>query len=976
MSLCTGCAWMQVAQLLKQMEESNGIAHSLSPASNFMDPETFVLCAMFRPRRCQFPLCRFIRTKHDHIVAASIQDAKSRTLAQCEASLAEHTSAEWQSTKRDLLVSLGLQSIPQQLAAAGAGTAGGAGAGAQVLPTLTSSQNAPLPTVTESLPASVEQYAVAVDTLLTPPAGVSSTGLPLVSQLAAAAESTLSSAGMSTDLASDVLLPWRVLRHVARGEGAAAYPRAGAFSQTYLAGDAEESPLLGPMGAFWAGGSLAFLETYSSEVVEAVLSQTPASALGAPRLPTGPLADAVIARHALYMKLRLRKSWDELALGSAQHVTLSGGLKVPFWATLWHLLRFGAWLSPGAASDGGVRRHAAIEFVKEFSADGAPSQPRSLLLLALEAVLGVLHEVQSGAFDGSMPGQAAVQRLSEEQRTALRKVSTAVDSLAARGHDVDFMTLAPGGGSMDIFCAAVLQLLDPRVLVDAEEGVDTSAVTASRVDFLWSHVWAASLVALAEAPWAGGDGAAPYTLVDLGQDVVMDMGAQEWDPEGTTPYDFAKVCLLCGQPEAAVSHLAQFGSSSNPHCAVEDAVHLAVAAHHCGLLRTVSPLAARGQPTTGGLLLHAVSVRGNDPTAGLQLLSDTGGVFFERGAFALDLTTLLSEFRKERLRGDPSRAAQYFAVLGSVGCAPQSASASGSSDVHCEARDRSQLLFELLNATRAYDSLAGNLSSDLAPQGNGMLDMIAANSAYTQLHVSELLQITARAAQRAGEEGRWMDAYQCHLRACNSAAALNTLVMQLASALVSGNGTAAWRDAALQFQRSSLARLSDASPAAPVEGSSAQARMQASAVSLDGNQYSENVAVLGKLLTMLGAADSARSGKHADVVAALDREGLLPSGAADDQFWSRAAGPSNSMASKDVLQHPAVHHALFFALRLASHSLVAMYQAGARMAGSAGGAAQTRARAAALLASGARSSAVLSSEQLDELRRILMPVRQ
>jgi len=891
-------------------------------------------------------------------------------------------SAEWQSTKRDLLVSLGLQSVPQQLSTAAVSSAGGSGAAAQVLPALISSQQAPLATVTESLSASVEQYAVAVDTLLTPPSGISSAGLPLVSQLASAAEATLASAGMNTDLASDLLLPWRVLRHVARGEGGASHPRAGAFAQAYLAGDADESPMLGPLGVFWAGGSLAFVEAYSSEVVETVLAQTPASSLGAPRLPAGPLADAVIARHALYMQLRLRKNWDELALGSTQHVTLSGGLKVPFWATLWHLLRFGAWLSPGAAGDSAGRRHAAIEFVKEFASDNSPTQPRSLVLLALEGVLGVLHAVQCAPYDGRQPGQAAVQQLSEEQVHALRKVSAAVDALSARGQDVDYMTLQPGSGGTDVFCAAVLQLLDPRVLVDAEDGVDTSAVTASRQDFLWSHLWASSLAALAEAPWVGGDGQPPYTLCDLGHDVVLDMGAQEWDPEGNTPYDFAKVCLLCGQPEAAVSHLAQFGGGSNPHSAVEDAVHLAIAAHHCGLLRTVSPLATRGLPSAGGLLLHPVAVRGNNPASGLQLLSDTAGVFFERGAFALDLTTLLSEFRKERLRGDPSRAAQYFAVLGSVGCAPlpSASTPSTASTAHSEARDRSQLLFELLNATRAYDSLAGNLSSDLTPQGNGMLDTIAANSTYTQLHAGELLQITARAAQRAGEEGRWMDAYQCHLRACNSAAALNTLLMQLANAVVGSQSAAEWRDAALQFQRSPLARLADA-PSGAVEAAassgSVRARLQASAVPLDGNRYTDNIAVLSKLISVLSASDAARAGKHADVIAVLDREGLLPSGAASDQFWRRAAAGSGSIApNSDVLHHPAVRHVLFAVLRLAAHSLVAVYQTGARVAGSAAGSAQHRHRATALLSSAALSSGLITSEQFDELHRILMPVRQ
>ncbi len=255
-------------------------------------------------------------------------------------------SAEWQNTKQDLLVSLGLQTVPMHVSGMTAG-AGGTGAATGVLPGLSSSQRTSSTAAHAPLPASVQQFTLPVDALVTPTAGMHSKALPLVSNLAAAAESTLSSAGMETGLASDLLLPWRVLRHVVRGERGAQGPQAGAFAQAYLAPQLQQSPLVGNLGVFWAGGSLNFMETYSSEVVDAVLRET-----GGASVPWGPMADAVIMRHALYMKKRLQQDWDALGLDNTQHVTLpNSAVTVPFWAMLWHLLRFGGWLSPARDFD-------------------------------------------------------------------------------------------------------------------------------------------------------------------------------------------------------------------------------------------------------------------------------------------------------------------------------------------------------------------------------------------------------------------------------------------------------------------------------------------------------------------------------------------------------------------------------------------------------------------------------------------------
>jgi hypothetical protein len=607
--------------------------------------------------------------------------------------------------------------------------------------------------------------------------------------------------------------------------------------------------------------------------------------------------------------------------------------------------------------------------VEQFAVDASSSQPR--LLLALQAVLSVLDDVQGATFTGTLPGQTVVEALGVEAREALRSVSQALNEMAAQQCDVDPITLQPRAGSVDVFCAGVLQMLDPRVRVDADDAIDTSALNASPQDFLWSRLWSASLVALATASWSGANNELPYSLGDLAHEAVVEMGALEWDPEGNKPYEYAKMCLLCGQPEAAVAHLAERGSVGNPTSALEDAVHLAVAAHHNGLLRTVSPLAVREQPQTGGLLLHAVAVRGNNPAVGTQLYA-SDDMFFEHGAFALDFTTLLSKFRSARLRQDPSRAAQYFCILGSVGCA----TAAGAPQFS-ESQDRNQMLFELLNASHEYDSLIGNVSSDLTPHCNGTLDLVVSNAVYTQLQPADLYRITERAALRAADEGRWLHAYRCQLRACNAAAALSILTTQISNSLLQPDSAerTVWRRYALQFRSSSLGSFPDIAEQAISQGDSdSMARLRASAQPLDGFRYSDCVQVLRKLLAVLDATDAALQSQHSEAIAILDSQHLLPTGSSGDQFWQSVVPTAGSTGSS--MGHPALQQAIFAVLQLAAGCFVAQFQAGRSVAGSGTGAARIRVRAAALHSTDSRIACPLSGAQVDELRRLVLPLTQ
>lgn len=914
-----------------------------------------------------------MRTYHDRIIATVVEESKARSLGQCEAELERHVTAEWQRTKNDLLVCLGLQTVLPSTPSATISAPGGAGGAAAANVSVgLAPGSAPLSTPT-ALPPALQHYAAQVEAIVLAGRGGTSVGdvhaLPVATKFHDAATSTFADAG--GDMAQGeptVLQVWRALQHVVR-EASGASLRAGEYADSYLAASLTASPLAGPFGVFWAGGSTAFLESFSEQAMRGVA----ATSHLAPGLPLGGDSSALLASSAAYMRLRLGGDLDTVTPPGAHHVVLPRVGEVPFWPLLWHLLRMG--LRTGGEGPGGElaggQGSAALDLVA-LDTGATPASPNTLFL-AVQAALLVHWDVQSSPYaEGSVPGSAAVAALSPQHIRAVRRVAECLEH--AQGKTVRPSTLehedVPEGN--DIYAVACLTLLAgqvPDFNLEHDSTVDCVDVEQGPSDFLWVRLWAVGQTALITHLTTDPG----YTMTDVATELVLDMGAAYWDPQQQEPYQYARLCLLAGQVEAAVDYIAAHGQAENPGGHLEDAVHLALAAHHYGLLRTVSPLTLRDRQCTVGVTLHAVAVQGNDPAAGRGLFAQREQ-FFSTGALALDLTTLLTKFRQARLRSEPQRAAQYFSLLGSAG-----AGGVNSITAREEAKDRAQLLLELLHASPDLGGLVGHMGPDHMPRADGTLNCIAENSAYTCLTPTSLYDILQRAALGAASEGRWQHAFELQLHAGNSASALSILVQRLAALLPETDSSerSQWHAKAHTFQRSALARLADvpggaaAGDAGHLVGQGMQARLASTAVPLEGFPYSVVLAVLRTLLKVYEAADMAMSSRHGQALAQLQAAGVLPT-PEDGTFWNRVSRDFSRGSSPDPLQHVAMRKVLFSVLRLAMQCLVAQYTAHVSGAGLSSGAELTALRrsAQALYSISPQATPPLTPSQVDELRRL------
>lgn len=218
-------------------------------------------------------------------------------------------------------------------------------------------------------------------------------------------------------------------------------------------------------------------------------------------------------------------------------------------------------------------------------------------------------------------------------------------------------------------------------------------------DWLWAH-----LVVSRET--VDGPLQDRYTLLDV-QRTVLNFGSKHFNPSGKSPGLYFQMLLLCGLFEAAVSYALTF-------CPV-DAVHYAIALAYYGLLRVSKP-------------------EDTEDSDGSYLSVD------KKDQQVLHFARLIGHYTRDFRRSDAVDAVDYLVLL-------------------CFYRDQEdachEALRELVLETRQFSVLLGDIRAD----GARSPGCIERRSKLIGLDKDDFLtQITAQAALRAEDDGRFADA--------------------------------------------------------------------------------------------------------------------------------------------------------------------------------------------------------------------------
>lgn len=224
-------------------------------------------------------------------------------------------------------------------------------------------------------------------------------------------------------------------------------------------------------------------------------------------------------------------------------------------------------------------------------------------------------------------------------------------------------------------------------------------VVETAEDWLWTH-----LVLSRET--VEGPLQDRYTLLDV-QRTVLNFGSKHFNPTGKAPGLYFQILLVTGLFEAAVSYALSF-------CPV-DAVHYAIALSYYGLLRVSAP-------------------EDNEDSDGSYLSVD------KKDQQVLHFARLIGHYTRDFRRSDAVDAVDYLVLL-------------------CFYRNQEdachEALRELVLETRQFSVLLGDIRAD----GARSPGCIERRAKLIGLDKDDFLtQITAQAALRAEDDGRFADA--------------------------------------------------------------------------------------------------------------------------------------------------------------------------------------------------------------------------
>ncbi len=715
----------------------------------------------------------FLRRLHNSMVTAVAEDSSSLAALQAEGWLADAHALEWEDTQRELMAALGMgvgvgvgagASSSSSSSSSGA-LGGGLGGGGPRPGTAAGLPVAQAPGVPQVSAAAIDPYAKVLSQAV---AGLaqSPSGNPLHPfwTLAHRQYARVRPEGQTNDRYSRLYIAAiTAARELAQPGGEPprtsrlwsqwAATGAAASSSSSSGGDAgaaTRSQLTAPAVAgasddFAQGAVVSLRDALVFGCPEAKLSRAWAFAsleylafvhldmVGA-EAGSGPALDAV---RQLVKDLDRTKYAAGVEVSRKQHPwpPASGSLAgEPVFAHLYFLLRRGeyeaaastaaAYASAVAGGGGGGYHQAAAA-----AAVGGQTTVAGNVATALAAYaryFRALQDERNAPFVAGSPSG-----LADDVLAALTKDHVAFS--ATRNCASHFQEAMRGAGRPDAdpYCLEVLCLVagaggnpDPVRLPGGEPHPIAARVLSlfPRPDWAWHRLWFAASSHLANAflVAAGGGvgvgaasgmmGGGAYDLGRLGRDAL----ALASDPKASgTPYEYAELLLICGQPEYAVAHLAARGrgdgggaagaggaggsSSSNSSgdgdgANLHDAVHLALGLAWHGLFRSfpfhlaaqAAAHASRGQPVTldgtrtsrplsdlatpglGGFLYDvapALRPAKGGAGAGAGAGAAAGAPPSAHPVFVVDLPLLVATYVARVLGGAPAHATSYFALL-------------------------------------------------------------------------------------------------------------------------------------------------------------------------------------------------------------------------------------------------------------------------------------------------------------------------
>jgi hypothetical protein len=710
----------------------------------------------------------FLRRLHNSMVTAVAEDSSSLAALQAEGWLADAHALEWEDTQRELMAALGMGvgvGVGAGASSSSSGALGGGGGGGGPRPgTAAGLPVAQAPGVPQVSAAAIDPYAKVLSQAV---AGLaqSPSGNPLHPfwTLAHRQYARVRPEGQTNDRYSRLYIAAiTAARELAQPGGepprtsrlwsqwAATGAAASSSSSSSSGGDAgaaTRSQLTAPAVAgasddFAQGAVVSLRDALVFGCPEAKLSRAWAFAsleylafvhldmVGA-EAGSGPALDAV---RLLVKDLDRTKYAAGVEVSRKQHPwpPASGSLAgEPVFAHLYFLLRRGEYEAAASTAaayaaavagggGGGYHQAAAVGGQTTVAGDVATA------LAAYARYFRALQDERNAPYVAGSPSG-----LADDVLAALTKDHVAFS--ATRNCASHFQEAMRGAGRPDAdpYCLEVLCLVagaggnpDPVRLPGGEPHPIAARVLSlfPRPDWAWHRLWFAASSHLANAflVAAGGGGgvgvgaasgmmggAGAYDLGRLGRDAL----ALASDPKASgTPYEYAELLLICGQPEYAVAHLAARGrgdgggagaggaggsSSSNSSgdgdgANLHDAVHLALGLAWHGLFRSfpfhlaaqAAAHASRGQPVTldgtrtsrplsdlatpglGGFLYDvAPALRPAKGGAGAGAGAAAGAPPSAHPVFVVDLPLLVATYVARVLGGAPAHATSYFALL-------------------------------------------------------------------------------------------------------------------------------------------------------------------------------------------------------------------------------------------------------------------------------------------------------------------------
>lgn len=273
----------------------------------------------------------------------------------------------------------------------------------------------------------------------------------------------------------------------------------------------------------------------------------------------------------------------------------------------------------------------------------APGGPDAQALAAGAAILAAVErclagvEHTSASLDKALPHDGALNIGANAARSAadatavhartlaqcLEQMDESADAAAAGAPPAG--PLAAVGAHGDDYLGKVLLLCAAGAVAEPQhhERLDNYP-TGEPAEQLWHQLWFAMLAPLSSAvaaklrTHADVDPASlpsdpVYSFADLRRETAPDAIVGDRDPTGEAAYETAAELLMRGHPEVAVAHLASRGQPAGArHLA--DALHLALALHFYGLLRTrPSPGALQAANADAAARVRRAGARGELP---------------------------------------------------------------------------------------------------------------------------------------------------------------------------------------------------------------------------------------------------------------------------------------------------------------------------------------------------------------------------